>query len=174
MIFNPVIETTTGETKPGVLQPWLTCMGTRGSKQREVSAYQESYGPASKTTKSKRYAVVSASRTPNPFATPDMKHTMAMERKTHLSMWNDRSLQQVESRLHEMISKILDDLESDSTCYDALNQKGWSTEIDLQNACQPFGFDATMVVTLGVDPEITTYPERRWMMQAAFMAAWRA
>lgn len=125
-------------------------------------------------TKSKRYAAVSASRTPNLLATPGMKHTVAMKRKAYLSMWNDRNLQQIEPRLHDMITKFLDGLPRDDASDGALSEKGWSQDVNLQTACEPFGFDATMVATIGVDPELTAHPERRWMLQAASMAAWRA
>lgn len=137
-----------------------------------VSAYQEIYGANSNMTKSRRYAAVSASRTPNLLATaattPWTRHTVTMKRKAYSQMWNDQALQQIEPRLHEMICSFLT----------ILNTSGgpgrWSADVDLQKACEPFGFDATMVATIGVDPQISSSPGRRWMLQAASMAAWRA
>jgi len=137
-----------------------------------VSAYQEIYSANSNMTKSKRYAAVSASRTPNLLATavttPRAQHTVAMKRKAYQQMWNDRSLQQVEPRLQEMMSSFL------QTLGGSPGLDGWSVDVDLQKACEPFGFDATMVATLSVDPQISSYPKRRWMLQAASMAAWQA
>ena len=125
-------------------------------------------------TKSKRYAAVSASRTPNLLATPVMNHTVAMKRRAYLSMWNDRSLQQIEPGLNVMMSKLLDDFSMGAQITDAMGEKNWSTDVDLHKACEPFGFDATMTATLGKDPGLTESVDKRWMLQAASMAAWRA
>lgn len=137
----------------------------------EVAAYKEIYGPNSNMTKSKRYAPVSASRTPNLLATPGMKYTVAMKRKAYLQTWNDSSMQQMEPQLHPMLDKFLDQLGTQAGLQDS---ETWSSDIDMQAMCEPYGFDATMVATLGIDPEISSHPERRWMLEAASVAAWRA
>jgi len=147
-------------------------MGPNMLNYNEVAAYKEIYGSSSNMTKSKRYASVSASsRTPNLLATPGMKHTVAMKRKAYLKTWNDSSMQQMEPQLHPMLDKFLESL---STQAGVDGSEAWSSDINMQPACEPYGFDATMVATLGIDPQISSHPERRWMLEAASMAAWRA
>lgn len=136
----------------------------------DVEAYKEVYGSKANLQKSTRYAAASASaRTPNLIAAVGTGHGVMMRRKAYLSMWNDRSLQHIEPQLQEMLSKMLYKLESSGSGAD-----GWSADVDMQKAIEPCGYDATMFATIGVDPETSKFPDRRWMLEAARIAAWRA
>lgn len=75
---------------------------------KTVCAFQEIYGPSSSMTTKK--LLRRRRRTPNILTTARVQQTVVRKRRAYLQMWNERRLQQVEPRVHEVMSSLLEGL----------------------------------------------------------------
>lgn len=75
---------------------------------KSVCAFQEIYGPSSSMTT--KQTLRRRRRTPILLAKAQVQQTAVRKRRASLQMWNERRLQQVGPRVHEVMSSLLEGL----------------------------------------------------------------
>jgi hypothetical protein len=140
----------------------------------EYESFKQIYAPNPNLVKSTRYAAVSASHTPN-LVSSNHQPTVNLKRKAHLDMWNNRSLQKAEPRLHALIDTFLS-LMAPSGDHDAAatEKDTWGSTINLSELGTRFGFDAMLSMGTGENPNVMLSPDKYWMPAASLHVSWRA
>jgi hypothetical protein len=137
----------------------------------DYDAFKQIYGPNPNLIKSSRYAAVSASHTPN-LVTDNDQHRVNMKRKAHLNMWNNRSLKKAEPRLHALIATFLSIMMSGKDS--AVDKDSWSKTFNLTELGTYFGYDTTISMATGENPDLMLHHEQRWLPSASVLVSWRA